>query len=517
MTVPQKVLAVSYEPWDTKVVLSVLRHMRDMGVDTRLLVGDLWQVERAKPRSSLITDQDYSSETTSFIVSNPWKFRSSLRSLQKLSEEHLRSELWRYLPLSTPEIDRIVATDPLLFCEERKPYYYPMSTKARLAVALLFARAVTEVFNEFRPSNLFMIDRNYLAKNVAAEIAILRDIPIHVIADARYRNYIWATSFWPSEDRSLLINDNWRQSDEPIGPNHRVEDPLYAAESMRDLEALRPRPSNFADVCSIPWRAFRGIVGGLRGIVSNRRTVLAECSVQRFRSYASSRTRVRIYRLLRACRKALFRHRHPSKTFDEISKGERYIFIPLHARPESSTLTLGRGSRDEDAVQAVVNEINRLNWNVAIYALENPSCIGDDRRNVYKFLRELGVQILSPSENTQQLILGSVATVAVSGTALLEADMSLVPSFAYGAPEFAPVLASWGLSLGQFLEGVRDRKTFAFGRSSELLSWFDARGVEGELGWNSVNSLAARNSSTAAVMAALHQAEFFVTYSSGNL
>lgn len=513
MTEDQRVLAVSFEPWDTQISMSVLQEMQNRGLRTHLVVGDLWQTERKRAFAGLKHDPHYSPGNVSLVASNPWRFHRAVKHLENLTEDALTAAIREFLPLPPEQIKILIATDHIFNCEDRKPYYYPMTYKAQLAVVLLMAKQIAGAFNALDPTNLLLLGRNYLAKNIAAEMACRRNIPIHVVYNARVSNYIWATSFWPAQNGSLLVDiDIDTQPGLDIHRlRHRSREPLYVSQSSRDLSALQY--SDY-DLKGGLHQALKPLISFLRfilGLFRNRRRFIATASTVIFRTYASSRTRTTAYKVLRAARKWQFRHCARSNAFDRLSTHNEYLLIVLHTRPESSTLTLGAGKRDEDAIEAVADAVRVLNLRMPIYALENPSSIGDNRRHLYAFCRSRGVKVLSPIEDTQALLRDATAVFAISGTALLEADLAGVPSFAFGLPEFAPVLASWGLNLYEFLDAVKDRKPLPFGRSARLLSWFQTYGIVGTLGWEGVRSVIARQRSAGAVMEALEQANFFAS------
>lgn len=138
------------------------------------------------------------------------------------------------------------------------------------------------------------------------------------------------------------------------------------------------------------------------------------------------------------------------KATQSLPQGETYIYFPLHLQPELSTSALGGDYSDQlhavEALSAWVPE------GVKIYVKENPKQT-EKQRDTFFFKRLSAlknVRMLSNSENTINLIKGSVAVATITGTAGWEALFHGKPVISFGlawyrwAPgviEFKPDLA----------------------------------------------------------------------------
>ena len=119
-----------------------------------------------------------------------------------------------------------------------------------------------------------------------------------------------------------------------------------------------------------------------------------------------------------------------------------FFYFPLHLRPESSILTLGRGLDDEIALEYLVRKLPK---EVYLVVKENPMMVGDRRKKFYRWVsRQTSVILVDPLMSSYDLIVNSKGTIGISGTALLEAAILGKPTHAFGHPEFRDFLTSFG-------------------------------------------------------------------------
>jgi hypothetical protein len=119
-----------------------------------------------------------------------------------------------------------------------------------------------------------------------------------------------------------------------------------------------------------------------------------------------------------------------------------FFYFPLHLRPESSILTLGKGLDDEVALEYLVRKLPKEAY---LVVKENPTMIGDRRKKFYRWIsRQSSVILVDPLMSSYELIKNSKGVIGISGTALLEAAILGKPTHAFGHPEFRDFLSSYG-------------------------------------------------------------------------
>lgn len=503
----RRIMGVAFEPWETKLQLSLLSELKSRAAGTHLIVGDAWQVEVADARRKLQAELADRHVGVSFIFRKIVSMRlQTFMGGLVLQKQSVKNDLQGRFDDSV--IRRLLLSDHIFQHEERRPYYFPMREVHKLLVLRHVVREIDAALSDFQPTDLIFLGGNYLVKNVCAEIAQETGIACWVVRHSRVQNSIWVTPFWPFDDGRLLGDFNAivaSPADAVIENDDEViRNPLYLANSEIDRRSLEVLPkSRFRTKLGVIVRALRSQG---RSLVAHRRLLAASFSILLTGVYAWSRTLVTVWEVLFGLRRLKFArgsHRYLSEF-----PPSPYLLIPLHARPESSTLTLGAGLRDEDLVARVATAVKEQNLGISVFALENPSSIGDNRGPIIDLCEAYGVPVLSPLLDTQKLLRRATAVFTISGTASLEADAMGIPAFAAGRPEYGPLLASWGMSLEDFLRQVAAGERFQFGRSAAFVSFMSAHGVQADLGWGSVKSIKQRNAAVEAIVRALSQAGF---------
>jgi hypothetical protein len=116
----------------------------------------------------------------------------------------------------------------------------------------------------------------------------------------------------------------------------------------------------------------------------------------------------------------------------------KYIYWPLHIRPEGSSNVLSLG---QDELGLIRKFCEFLPPEIKLVIKENPFMFGQRQRNFYKILKSINkIYLVDPDFNSINLILGASGVAGVSGTALLEGQLLNKPAIAFGKPEFIEFL-----------------------------------------------------------------------------
>ena len=128
-----------------------------------------------------------------------------------------------------------------------------------------------------------------------------------------------------------------------------------------------------------------------------------------------------------------------------------YFFWPLHYRPEGSGLVLGYGIDELVLLKEVAIMLGQFDQILVVK--ENPMMFGTRKKSQLRQLAKIPNLIFAPRyASSKDWIRNSIAVIGISGTALLEACMLKVPSFAFGAPEFLSCV--WSQSEVNFLDFI---------------------------------------------------------------
>jgi len=136
----------------------------------------------------------------------------------------------------------------------------------------------------------------------------------------------------------------------------------------------------------------------------------------------------------------------------------KYIYWPLHVRPEGSSNVLSLG---QDELTLIQKFCEFLPPEMKLVVKENPIMFGQRQRSFYKTLRSIEkIYLVDPDFNSIDLILNAGGVAGISGTVLLEAQLLSKPAIAFGKPEFIEFLEFKGWEdVDKFLGFAQDNES----------------------------------------------------------
>src|SRR5262249_27389189 len=146
------------------------------------------------------------------------------------------------------------------------------------------------------------------------------------------------------------------------------------------------------------------------------------------------------FMMLKALVVTLFRRigyfRHRDIAGADLPKG-KFVYFPLHASPESSTLTLSDTLNEVECVFQLSKALP-VDWKIVLKPNPSMLCGLDDRPNQYYLdMSKLpNVQFVSPLVPTARILPHASAVACLAGTTLLEAAIYDKPSLRWGHVEF---------------------------------------------------------------------------------
>lgn len=352
--------------------------------------------------------------------------------------------------LFNKSFNELLMTDPLLSQQHhhRRPYYTKRKEDDALTWAECIVRHVKELMERYRPDTLVTIERNYLVKNAAAQMAMSTNVRVLSYVPCRIGEYgVWIHDFGFSRDHA-----------DPFGPEKE------AGERLRNQDAILRRVAGFVNgeksglygARSTHKRQNRDGVGGVMRQYALGEWRAAKRLFAHARAYRKGRLRrwstplagrylrIRVFQALIVYR----RLREMVRTvYDEVPRDRRFILFPLHVLPESSTLTLGPEYYEIDIVRRLSHAASA---GMVILVKENPNMVGVRTRSERAALRDLpNIRYVSPWVDTKKLVHMSDGVAGISGTALLEAALLGKPALAVGSPEFRSCLSHTGMENAQ--------------------------------------------------------------------
>lgn len=486
-----KVLFIGYEPWETYLGLSLLESLKSEynSTDTLLLVADPYQVANKNAALKLIRETRGSTTFIERVYSDLTTWQSQI---QRAETEDVERR-WRAMAqdFGLDRLDHCLKSDVVLFPYERTPYYPSMSEAQKKESALLVFDRVLKIFLDFKPDVVVMVGDQYLVKNFVGLLCEKHSIPIRVVRHSRFKSLYKCDGFFfpqvsgrsfqgdAEPDASQIFNGEYDQFLYP--DNLAVGDKalLRKAREMPLSYSLIAIKTGIKKMALREHNYLKALVAGF---------ILRDFSKIKF--WKSSRLKVFFFSLQVMWRRA--KYPWVRSVFRDVPEvPEYFVLVPLHYRPESSTLTAGFGTNDEVLIEEISSVLKEIAPEMVCFVLENPSMVGLRKPSFYRDLKKLGnVWLGNPVLDTQALIARSSAVLTVSGTAALEASLQDVPVFVSGRPDYLSAVNQEGYrDVKAFLRLVVERKA----KTSRLaaikyLRWVSAHGRQGALGWKSVRN-----------------------------
>lgn len=151
---------------------------------------------------------------------------------------------------------------------------------------------------------------------------------------------------------------------------------------------------------------------------------------------ASGLSRIR-YDLFTGVRGLRLSRRWPFETLKCV-KGRKFIYFPLHVDPEASTSVLAPMFTDQAAIIEAISKAMPVDMKLVVK--EHFPMLGRRPRGFYDRIRKLpGVALVSPHQNSFELILRSSLVCVITGTAAWEAIVLKRPALLFGSAPFSCV------------------------------------------------------------------------------
>ena len=319
----------------------------------------------------------------------------------------------------------IMTSDPLLYRPTHdRNYYSDIGQSLRMFWLELVLKKIEKCLNESRPNLVFTIGNNYLVKNLFKEMCKLKNIKMLTLGPTRLNNsYMLSENFLLQTPKSFFAGCE-------AGP---IYSNLYNSSLKKITELLdSPYDSHKEYKRKIGFALLKQFIVDLPTIFNQFRSKIKysnsifQPNLLDNKYWASIRYELII--IFRAIFLQLYK-------YDAVDSSKEYAYFPMHVTPESSVLTMGRGS---DEYQSIRNISIRLPIGVNLVVKENPKMIGLRPISYYNRLKKIpNVLLVSPNDSQQELIKNSKAVFTVAGTSALEGLFFNKPIYCIGNTEYS--------------------------------------------------------------------------------
>lgn len=283
-------------------------------------------------------------------------------------------------------------------------------------------RRVIEIFEDFKPDIIWDLDNAELSRSIISEIAQSRGIPYITIDHPRFEMYkIPSYSTICKNDYFVSLFHKNKKLDPEILKNEysfinefRSRDKIMSKVFENDITSNYKRTPLLGMMKFIISKIFYLINISFKGknISFRSKNHIIFPSNLKFLWFFIKATLKRWYLL------------GPNKYFSNPISGEKYVYMPLHLIPESSTSVLSPFYLNELASIEQVSKSLPLGW--YLYVKEHQSMLGERSINFYKKANKLpNVKMISVNYyiDPKPIIQNAIGVITVTGSAAYEAAL----------------------------------------------------------------------------------------------
>ena len=388
---------------------------------------------------------------------------------------------------------------------ERYPFYSKLSKKEKLNITLDVLEYCEYILNKLETDIVITINNQNLLKNCMYEICKIKKIKMLTILNSRIDNNLivredFGLGISKKEIRHVnLLKDNFSTKTKKFISSFFIKEKKELYKSFttianKDLSLARKKPiSSSLKIIKYRIKFFYFFMFYFKNGLAKKKFDINKYFYLLFN----------IQCLLRIIRYYFFNI--PFVKSELPKNNSKYIYWPLHMRPESSELTLGIGLDELTLIKKASKFVNKK---TLIVIKENPNMLEFRRKSFYNELVKIkNVYLIDPLYSSKKLIRNSIGVIGISGTALLEGMIMNKPSFAIGKPEFQNFLTSYGLkNMNKFIKNCEKKKKL--NHQNKILPYINyvfKKGIKLNLGWNLIKSKRSINLTTKKLMIILNQ------------
>lgn len=296
---------------------------------------------------------------------------------------------------------------------------------------ILNYKNIETIIEEFKPDIIIDTDSAELARCVLREICYCKNIPYISLDYPRYEMYITPTYnlgiHVSKQFKSLFDIYSSYSSDKLISEFSYIEKfrerSSIMAERFKDDVTSQYKPDGII-------RTFKNLVGKMlyflkQDLSGHNKKIKKENSLLCNKSYEY----IKFYSHYYLLKQRLMRR---NKYFLPPKEGEKYLYMPLHLIPESTTFTLSPFYINELTIIEAVSKSLPAGW--WLYVKEHQAMIGERPLSFYKAVNRLtNVKMVQINYYTdpKPWISNSQGVITISGTSAFEAALLCKPAIVF--------------------------------------------------------------------------------------
>jgi hypothetical protein len=311
-------------------------------------------------------------------------------------------------------------------------YYYPASTyEENVNWLILNYNKAESVLDLIQPDYIFDLDTAEIQRTIINEIAHSKEIKYVTIEFGRYKNFIV-----PTFNLGLQLDQYFVNTHKNNKENSRL------SKFVEDVKNYRNQDSLTTDVYKILFKnSFKFSFMEMSEYIL-RKTYRSIISVINYIQRKQNHVKFNSSLYTNSFKKIWWHYLYAIKKFYLLSKynkyfsspeNEKYVYLPLHVIPESSTSVKAPMYLNEINIIEAVSKSVPIDWK--LYIKEHPAMIGQRKLKFYKKISKLqNVKLVKINfyEDSKSWIEKSSAVVTITGSSAFEATMLNKPAFVFG-------------------------------------------------------------------------------------
>lgn len=302
-------------------------------------------------------------------------------------------------------------------------YYEECTYEQQILWLLLNYENAIRIFEEYKPDIIIDCDNAEVGRTVVNEIAYTKGIPHITIDCARYNKW-----FVPNYNLMRFGNDYFKK----IYDENLKKDEVVLSESIKKVNDFRSSStimsSLYANTVTSQYtpdplfKSFKTILGYIRYFFhTDIMKGNLKLKRQSYLLFTNSRVFISNMVFKEYWRRKLLKK---NKYFEPPVEGEKYVYMPLHLIPESSTFVSAPLYINELFMIETVSKCLPMGW--FLYVKEHQAMVGERGIDFYKKIKKLpNVRLvqLNYYQDPKPWILKAQAVITITGTTAFEAAM----------------------------------------------------------------------------------------------
>ncbi len=342
--------------------------------------------------------------------------------------EWVEKNFTHFKPLGLQLMSSQFTTSPYHF----RNYFSNFTYEQQILFLEYYYKNTIEIINDFKPDVILDFDDSELGRTVINEVAYKYNIPYITFEHPRFEKYKLFTF-----QQGIGIDDFFIDAYKKFSSkdDSQLADELSYISNYSDKKEIMP--DEYKDTATATYSAPK-VIDSIKEILymiqyfyyQDRSIRTKKIKKSNKLLYPDSIEYIKFY-----CRVGMMKHKlyKNNEYFEKPIEGEKYVYMPLHLIPESTTFVKAPLYVDELNIIESISKTLPIGWR--LYVKEHQAMIGERGVEFYNKIKELSnvrlVQI-NYYKDPKPWIINSQGVITITGTSSYEAALLGKPSIIFG-------------------------------------------------------------------------------------